>query len=132
MNMMLDEHAIAKKAADLSRVPPHCVATEAAVLGTLLDRPDVYAPDIARLGLNRNSFHDLRHRRVFDEFKAALADGLHPDEILLARRLREANRLEDAGGLAYLCELANSYLAAGLFEMHVNELHKFRARRELI
>lgn len=90
--------------ADELRVPPHSVEAEQAVLGGLLLDPTAWdqVADTIRAG----DFYRNDHRLVFEAIGALATEGKPFDVITVSEHLQSRERLEDAGGIAYLGTLA--------------------------
>jgi replicative DNA helicase len=87
-------------------VPPHDLDAEGAVLGALLLVPgaiDTVAPLVGP-----DDMYSGRHRWVLEGALAVHTANEPVDLITVARWLKDKNRIEDAGGMAYLSELVVS------------------------
>ena len=83
---------------------PHAVDAERAILGALLVNNEMFADVDGEL--KEVYFYDAKHRLVFAEMLALYNKG-HVDPALLAHHLKNKERLQDAGGLEYIAELAD-------------------------
>lgn len=86
------------------RVPPHSVEAEQAVLGGLLLDPTAWDQVADTIGAT--DFYRNDHRLVFEAIGKLVAEGKPFDVVTVAEHLQARERLEDAGGLAYLGTLA--------------------------
>ncbi len=86
------------------RVPPHSVEAEQAVLGGLLLDPTAWDQVADTIGAT--DFYRNDHRLVFEAIGTLVADGKPFDVVTVAEHLQARERLEDAGGMAYLGTLA--------------------------
>jgi hypothetical protein len=126
----MDIENVAKMAFQPPPLPPHSVEVEAAVLGVLLSSPAIAGADIARCGINRNSFYDLRHRVIYEAIKATCDEGKVPDLITVAQRLSAEGRAEEVGGYGYLMGLPDNVVY--LLDQYVEKLHDLRTRRDVL
>jgi replicative DNA helicase len=90
------------------KIPPHSVEAEQSVLGAILsmqqcDRLIGEAFD----KLRDDMFYNLSHRLIFNAMLKIGAKGVI-DLITITELLEENNKLEDAGGFAYVAELARN------------------------
>jgi replicative DNA helicase len=90
--------------ADALRVPPHSVEAEQAVLGGLLLDPSAW--DQVADAIGATDFYRNDHRLVFEAIGSLVAEGKPFDVVTVAEFLQARERLEDAGGMAYLGTLA--------------------------
>ena len=98
------------------RVPPHSVEAERAVLAGLILRPSAMG-QIAPI-LHPEDFYLPAHQTLY-----AAALGLHTDNrpvdlVTLAEHLRDQGSLEQAGGAAYIADLAQSHVSAANAEYY--------------
>jgi replicative DNA helicase len=89
---------------DTLRVPPHSVEAEQAVLGGLLLDPTAWDQVADTIGAT--DFYRNDHRLVFEAIGTLVAEGKPFDVVTVAEHLQARERLEDAGGMAYLGTLA--------------------------
>ena len=88
-----------------ARVPPHSVEAEQAVIGGLM--LDNGSWSVVDGNLDPEHFYRHDHRRIFEAVQT-LAKRSDPfDLVTVAEQLQSAGKLKDAGGLAYLGELAS-------------------------
>ncbi len=94
-----------------SRIPPHDIETEKALLGALMvNQNAIYdAADIVHI----DSFYASKHRTVFDAMLSLYAKGEPIDIVTVASKLEERKLLQDVGGRAYLSEMAGSSASPG-------------------
>ncbi len=85
------------------RVPPNAIDAEAAVLATVLLKPDML--DVVGDLLRPEHFYSESHRRIYQAI-AALVENGQPCDILTVRRwLSDHDLLSRAGGPSYLAEI---------------------------
>jgi len=117
------------------QIPPHDLDAEAAVIScALIDRGSVKR---VRDYLRPEHFYAEAHRVIWQailEEDASPSEGSeHPDIVLVMTRLRNAGRLEQAGGSAYLTLILNSAPAVAnvsAYAVKIYDLH--RAREALV
>ncbi len=86
------------------RVPPHSMAAECSVLGAcVLDNRAL--SEVADL-VTADDFYAASHRLLFSAMLELEMAGKPFDAVTLAERLSAQGRLEAAGGLAYIAEMA--------------------------
>lgn len=86
--------------------PPHNLEAEKAILGAcLLNRPAIEHA-IGALGDGR-AFYRHAHQLIYQAIVAVHDDGLDVDLVTVTARLQAQQRLEDAGGAAYVSRLTD-------------------------
>src|SRR5437868_10274549 len=85
--------------------PPHNLDAEQSVLGAILlsDR-SLYALVIEE-GLRPDDFYRERHARIYEAMLALYNESEPVDVLTVIDRLRQTNKLDDAGGQAAVDEL---------------------------
>ncbi|GMU67805.1 MAG: replicative DNA helicase [Steroidobacteraceae bacterium] len=86
-------------------MPPHSVEAEQSVLGGLL--LDSSAWDNVGDVLIAEDFYRPDHRLIFESIGLLAGEGKPCDVITVSEQLERSGRLEDAGGLAYIGQLAS-------------------------
>jgi replicative DNA helicase len=125
------------------RQMPHNEEAEVAVLGSILLDPkhalDVAHAKLANVGAElddsgkRNAFYNPAHQLIFEALIEAASGGHErPDAITLADFLERNDKLEAAGGRAYLGQLANSVPTAANIEQYVEIVRQNAMLRALI
>ena len=94
-----------------TRIPPHDVETEKALLGSLMiNQGAIYdSADVVQI----DSFYAPKHRSIFDAMLSLYQKGEPIDVVTVASKLDERKQLQDIGGRAYLSELAGSAASPG-------------------
>lgn len=116
--------------ATIERLPPHSREAEQAVLGSLLIDPDAIF-EVTNF-LRPQAFY-LEHNRWIYEAILDLFDRREPlDLITLAEELRKTNRLDEAGGEAYLIDLVNAVPTAVNAHQYARIVEAAFTRRSLI
>lgn len=97
----------------VDRLPPHSAEAEQGVLGCILLSPnDCMGECIERLKEGQEVFYDLRHQTIF-KVLAEMYDAREAiDLITIQQRLKDAQLLEQVGGLSYLSGLADTVPSA--------------------
>ncbi len=80
---------------------------EQALLGSLLQAPDVAGPELERCGLTAQHFEDERHVAIAGAVAHLIAQKQPVDLFTVLDRLSEVGAVARAGGLAYLHALSN-------------------------
>jgi len=112
------------------RTPPHDVQAEMGVLGSMLLSQD--AVHLARERLAESSFYKLAHQDVFNAI-VQLSDAHNAvDLILLRDQLAKEDKLEKAGGQAYLLELMEAVPTSANVEYYIEIVREHALRRHLI
>lgn len=83
--------------------PPHAVDAERAVLGALLLNNELFEQAEGRL--RDNFFYEQRHTLLYQVMRELHGKG-YVDPTLLAKRLTDDGKLNDAGGAEYIAALA--------------------------
>lgn len=113
------------------QLPPHSVEAEQAALGCLLIVSGQAAKDMAAQ-LEAQWFFDLRHQTILKAMRDALASVGALDLVILRQTLKDAKRLEEVGGIAYLTALVDSVPSAANFPIYRDTLEEKAKRRALL
>lgn len=89
------------------RLPPHDLAAEQAVLGSLLLRGDNQMPALAAI-LKVEDFYHRHHGRIYGVMRELYDQGHPVDEVTVASRLQDNGSLTETGGRSFLAELADA------------------------
>ncbi len=90
----------------LEKVPPQSLEAESSVLGAMLFDADAVAAALEHL--HEDHFYAESHRIIFSCIKHLFERNQPADLVTVAEALREANRLDEVGGGAYLAQLASA------------------------
>lgn len=85
-------------------LPPHSTEAEQSVLGALMLDPALY--DDVRAIVGPDDFYRADHQMIFGAIGDMKSEGEVCDFVTLAEHLRNAGRLDEAGGITYLGSLA--------------------------
>jgi replicative DNA helicase len=93
----------------LDRLPPHSEEAERGVLGCVLERGDCYQT-LVEMKCRPEWFYDLRHQNIWRAMMRCRAGKveLPIDVINVQESLRQMERLDEVGGIAYLLEIQES------------------------
>jgi len=88
------------------KTPPQSLEAEQAVIGGLMLAEDSF-DSVAEI-LQANDFYHLRHRVIFTAMQTLAQSSKPLDVITVSEALQSVKELDNAGGLAYLAELAKN------------------------
>ena len=112
------------------RIPPHSVEAERAILGgVFLDREAwVKVVEIVQA----EDFYRKDHRLIFQAIAELDADGKPIDLVTVAEWLESRRQLDEAGGLSFLAELAETTPGASNVGAYADIVRKRSVMRQLI
>lgn len=112
------------------KVPPHSQEAEQSVIGALM--LDNRAWDKVADRLNAEDFYRNDHRLIFQTM-GQLVERRHPlDTTTLVEALKEKNQLEEAGGAAYVYEIARNTPSAANVTAYADIVRERSVLRQLI
>ena len=94
------------KSVEKLKVPPHSIEAEQSVLGSMLIDPESW-DKVAEL-VTDTDFYNRSHQIIFRAIIRLLNNSNPVDLITVSEELEKHDELEDAGGFAYLGELAKN------------------------
>lgn len=94
----------------ISRIPPHNIDAEKAVLGAIL--LDNLALGVVLEVIEAGDFYPDGHRKIFSGIVELSDRGVPMDIVTLSSVMRDKGQLEKIGGMAYLCELLDDVASA--------------------
>ncbi len=112
------------------RVPPHSVEAEQSLLGALL--LDSRAWDRVGDIVATADFYRHEHRSIHEAIGALVVASKQVDVITVFERLQAAGKENEAGGIAYLNELAQSVPSAANSRRYAEIIRERAMRRQLI
>jgi replicative DNA helicase len=112
------------------RVPPHSIEAESSVLGALM--LDTQAFDRVFDLLTEADFYRHEHRVVFGAIGALMNANKPADMVTVFEHLRNAGKADDAGGLAYLNELAQFVSSAANVRRYAEIVRERALLRHLV
>lgn len=114
----------------LRRTLPHNLEAEDAVLGAFLTDADILAEHLA--GLSDSDFYSPANREVFNCMKELAAKSVPVDIVTVTGKLERDEKLEAAGGLERLEELADTLPSAANCEYYISILRRDALMRRII
>ncbi|AZQ12042.1 MULTISPECIES: replicative DNA helicase [Shewanella] len=115
---------------DALKMPPHSIEAEQSVLGGLM--LDAEAWDKVAEAVVRDDFYSRSHRLIFSAMQRLVEQGQPLDLITVSEQLELNNELEDAGGFAYLGEIAKNTPSAGNIHSYAEIVRERAVVREMI
>ncbi len=119
------------RAPEADALPPHSVEAEQAALGCLLQVSGQAAKDMAGQ-LEANWFYELRNQTILKAIRDTLASLGTVDLVLLRVALKDARKLDEVGGLAYLTSLVDATPSPAMFPGYRDILEEKAKRRNLL
>jgi hypothetical protein len=111
-------------------LPPHAVEAEQAALGCVLQVSAAAAEEL--LGqLDAHWFYELRHQTLFRVFRDTVAKVGAWDIVIARQALKDAGKLTEVGGVAYLTALVDCVPSAANFPFYRDILEDKAKRRAL-
>jgi replicative DNA helicase len=120
----------ARRQDEALRVPPHSMEAEQSVLGGIMLDNQAYEKVVERL--EEKDFYRYEHRLIFRAMQQLAAKHQPQDVITLSECLAEMHKLDDAGGLAHLIELAKNTPSAANVSAYADIVHERSVMRQLI
>jgi replicative DNA helicase len=117
-------------ATDSLKVPPHSIEAEQSVLGGLLIDNGTW-DQVADL-VTGNDFYRRDHRLIFSAISNLAEESQPYDAITLSEWLVNHNKLDDAGGLAYLGSLSKNTPTAANIKAYAKIVRERSVLRQLI
>src|SRR5580692_821844 len=100
-------------ASGVDRLPPHSPEAEQGVLGCVMLSPnDCVGQCVEKFQAGGEVFYDLRHQTIYETLVEMYDQREAIDLITLQQRLKNKQRLEEVGGLAYLSSLPDTVPSA--------------------
>ena len=115
---------------DALKVPPHSLEAEQSVLGGLLLDNETW--DRVGERVVAQDFYSRSHRITFETIAALIELGNPVDLITLSEALENEQRLEDAGGFAYLAEMMKITPSAANITAYADIVRERAVTREMI
>ncbi|NVK54135.1 MAG: replicative DNA helicase [Alteromonadaceae bacterium] len=112
------------------KVPPHSIEAEQAVLGSMLIDPESW-DKVSEL-VTDSEFYNRSHQIVFKAILQLLANSQPVDLITVSELLENNDKLDDAGGFAYLGELARNTPSSANVTAYAKIIRERAITRELI
>lgn len=112
------------------KVPPHNIEAEQAVLGALLLNWSAMSEVVSTLRPDR--FYSLSNQVIYEAMVKLYTKSATGDTISLINELTVENKLEQAGGAAYIASLTDTVPSAANIDYYANMVLDRAARRDLI
>jgi len=112
------------------KVPPQNIEAERALLGAIMLRPDSMN-DIIDI-LTPDSFYVEKHRVIFETMLELFGKSEPIDLLSVSSRLKEKKRIDRAGGVSYVSELANAVPSSANVQHYAEIVQKKHLMRTLI
>ena len=117
----------------VDRLPPHSPEAEQGVLGCILLSPnDCVGECVEKFKTGADVFYDLRHRTIFEALVEMYDQREAIDLITLQQRLKNKQRLDEVGGLAYLASLSDTVPSAANLSYYLDIVLEKHVLRRLI
>jgi replicative DNA helicase len=115
----------------VDRLPPHSPEAEQGVLGCVLLSPNNCVGEcVEKFKSGPEVFYDLRHQTIFETLVEMYDQREAIDLITLQQRLKNKQRLEEVGGIAYLSSLPDTVPSAANLAYYLDiVLEKFVLRK---
>lgn len=114
----------------MDKVPPSNIESEQAVLGALLLNWSSMADVVSKL--RAEHFYSSHNQVIYDALIKLYKKNVQGDTLSLINELTVDNKLEQAGGTAYIASLTDTVPSAANIEYYSNMVLDRAARRELI
>ena len=115
---------------DKLKIPPHSIEAEQSVLGSMLIAPDSW-DKVAEIVVEED-FYNRSHQTIYRAIIRLLKINQPIDLITVSESLENQNELEEAGGFAYLGELAKNTPSAANVTAYAEIIRERAVTRELI
>jgi replicative DNA helicase len=112
------------------KLPPHSIEAEQSLLGGLL--LDNSAWDRIADIVNETDFYRDDHRRIFRRIQQLIEQAKPADVVTVYEAIEKHNEVEQAGGLAYLGEIANNTPSAANIRRYAEIVHERAVLRRLV
>lgn len=112
------------------RVPPHSIEAEQSILGGLMLDNSAWEKVVERV--SEKDFYRFDHRIIYRGMQSLAAKNQPLDVITLSETLAEMGKLDDAGGLAFLIELAKNTPSAANVAAYADIVYERSILRQLI
>ncbi|MCL1075840.1 replicative DNA helicase [Shewanella dokdonensis] len=115
---------------DALKLPPHSIEAEQSVLGGLMLEAEAW--DKVAEALVKEDFYSRAHKLIFSAMQKLVDGGQPLDLITVSEQLELTDELEDAGGFAYLGEIAKNTPSAGNILSYAEIVRERAVVREMI
>ena len=115
---------------DRLKIPPHSIEAEQSVIGSMLISPDSW-DKVAEIVIE-SDFYNRSHQVIYQSILKLLANNQPVDVITTSEHLELHDKLDEAGGFAYLAELAKNTPSAANVVSYAKIIKERAIIRELI
>jgi len=115
---------------DRLKIPPHSIEAEQSVIGSMLISPDSW-DKVAEIVIE-SDFYNRSHQVIYQSILKLLANNQPVDVITTSEHLEQHDKLDEAGGFAYLAELAKNTPSAANVVSYAKIIKERAIVRELI
>jgi replicative DNA helicase len=120
-------------APNVDRLPPHSNEAEQGVLGCVLLSPnECMGQAIEKFKQGAEVFYDLRHQTIFAALTEMFDKREAIDVITLQQHLKDAQLLEQVGGIAYLASLPDAVPSAANLSYYMDIVYEKYLLRKMI
>src|SRR5271154_1832530 len=117
----------------IDRLPPHSPEAEQGVLGCVMLSPNECLGEcVEKFKSGAEVFYDLRHQTIFETLLEMYDQRQAIDIITLQQRLKNKQRLEEVGGLAYLSALPDTVPSAANLVYYLDIVQEKYVLRKMI
>lgn len=117
----------------MDRLPPHAPGSEKGVLGCIFLSPhDCLDECIEKFKAGSRVFYELKHQDLYDALLAMHAAKKAIDVITVEQWLKDHDKLEAVGGLAYIASLPDEVPSAANLSYYINEVREKHILRTVV
>lgn len=115
---------------DYDKLPPHSIESEQSVLGALLQDNDAMDRIAGQIG--EEDFYRADHRLIWRQIARIIDANKPADVVTVAEALESSGQLDNAGGLAYLAEIAQNTPSTANIRRYAEIVRGRALRRNLL
>lgn len=117
----------------VDRLPPHASGSEKGVLGCIFLSPhDCMDECIEKFKAGSRVFYELKHQDLYDALLAMHAAKKAIDVITVEQWLKDHDKLDAVGGLAYIASLPDEVPSAANLSYYINEVREKHILRTVV
>lgn len=114
----------------LSKVPPHSIELEKAILGAIILERDALIE--AGSEIKSDYFYKESHKQIADAVLDLFRLGENVDMLTVSQELKRRKKIEEVGGFFYLTELTDSVSSSAHLMNHIKLIQEMWIKREMI